>query len=138
MDGRIELLAEHQQSKNMYMCTNKLQTTLTNYKLQTTNLPPDVLNAVRTLYNGAETSVKVNGTLSPPFPNTSGVKQGCPLSGILYILTQEVQLHMIRTDPAIRGIPIPRDPTAPFPPLPCACPRAATRSQSVASSTTRW
>ena len=75
--------------------------------LQAFNLPPDVLNAVRTLYNGAETRVKVNGTLSPPFPNTSGVKQGCPLLGILYILTQEVQLHMIRTDPAIRGIPIP-------------------------------
>ena len=44
---------------------------------------------------------------STPFPNTSGVKQGCPLSGILYILVQEVQLHMIRTDAAIRGIPIP-------------------------------
>ena len=29
--------------------------------LQAFNLPPDVLNAVRTLYNGPLTSVKVNG-----------------------------------------------------------------------------
>ena len=63
--------------------------------------------AVRTLYNGAETRVKVNGQLGAPFPNKSGVKQGCPLSGVLYILVQEVQLHMIRSDPTIRGIPIP-------------------------------
>ena len=86
---------------------DRLQHTFMLDVLQAFNLPPDVLNAVRTLYNGAETRVKVNGMFSTPFPNTSGVKQGCPLSGILYILVQEVQLHMIRTDAAIRGIPIP-------------------------------
>ena len=72
--------------------------------LQAFNLPPDIINAVRTLYNGAETRVKVNGQLGTPFPNTSGVKQGCPLSGLLYILVQEVQLRMIRKDAGIRGI----------------------------------
>jgi len=41
------------------------------------NLPPSLINAVQTLYNNAETRVKVNGHLAPPFPNTSGVKQGC-------------------------------------------------------------
>ena len=86
---------------------DRLQHTFMLDVLQAFNLPPDVLNAVRTLYNGAETRVKVNGMFSAPFPNTSGVKQGCPLSGVLYILVQEVQLHMIRTDPAIQGIPIP-------------------------------
>ena len=75
--------------------------------LEAFNIPPDVIKAVKTLYTGAETRVKVNGQLGAPFPNTSGVKQGCPLSGILYILVQEVQLRMIRSDPAIRGIPIP-------------------------------
>ena len=100
-DGGIMLMLDNAKA------FDRLQHTFMLDVLQAFNLPPDVLNAVRTLYNGAETSVKVNGTLSPPFPNTSGVKQGCPLSGILYILTQEVQLHMIRTDPAIRGIPIP-------------------------------
>ena len=65
------------------------------------------MHAVKTLYSNAETRLKLNGRLSPPFPNTSGVKQGCPLSGILYVLVQEVQLRMIRADAAIKGIPIP-------------------------------
>ena len=82
------------------------------------NLPPSLINAVKTLYNGAETRAKITGHLAPPFPNTSGVKQGCPLSGLLYILVQEVQLRMIREDVGIRGIPIPGPvtPTANSPP----------------------
>ena len=75
--------------------------------LQAFNLPTDIINAVRTLYNGAETRVKLNGQLGGPFPNTSGVKQGDPVSGLLFILVQEVQLRMIRDDPSIKGIPIP-------------------------------
>ena len=75
--------------------------------LRAFNLPEDVVHAVKTLYSNAETRLKLNGRLSPPFPNTSGVKQGCPLSGILYVLVQEVQLRMIRADAAIKGIPIP-------------------------------
>jgi len=75
--------------------------------LRAFNLPDSLINAVRTLYNGAETRVKINGHLAAPFPNTSGVKQGCPLSGLLYVLVQEVQLRMIREDTSIRGIPIP-------------------------------
>ena len=43
--------------------------------LQAFNLPTDIINAVRTLYNGAETRVKLNGQLGGPFPNTSGIKQ---------------------------------------------------------------
>ena len=75
--------------------------------LRAFNLPDSLIDAVRTLYNGAETRVKINGHLTAPFPNTSGVKQGCPLSGLLYILVQEVQLRMIREDSSIHGIPIP-------------------------------
>ena len=75
--------------------------------LQAFNLPTDIINAVRALYNGAETRVKLNGQLGGPFPNTSGVKQGDPVSGLLFILVQEVQLRMIRDDPSIKGIPIP-------------------------------
>jgi len=75
--------------------------------LRAFNLPPSLINAVQTLYKDAETRVKINGHLTSPFPNTSGVKQGCPLSGLLYILVQEVQLRMIREDTTIRGIPIP-------------------------------
>ena len=75
--------------------------------LKAFKLPDDLISAVRTLYKDVQTRVKINGRLCAPFPNTSGVKQGCPLSGILYVLVQEVQLYMIRSDPGIKGIPIP-------------------------------
>ena len=40
---------------------DRLQHTFMIEVLQAFNLPPDIINAVRTLYNGAETRVKVNG-----------------------------------------------------------------------------
>ena len=86
---------------------DRLQHTFMIEVLRAFNLPEDIVHAVKTLYSNAETRLKLNGRLSAPFPNTSGVKQGCPLSGILYVLVQEVQLRMIRADKAIKGIPIP-------------------------------
>ena len=86
---------------------DRLQHTFMIEVLRAFNLPEDIVHAVKTLYSNAETRLKLNGRLSAPFPNTSGVKQGCPLSGILYVLVQEVQLRMIRADKGIKGIPIP-------------------------------
>ena len=80
------------------------------------NLPKGLIDAVRTLYNGAQTKVKLNGVTGSEFENTSGVRQGCPLSPLLYVLVQEVQLRMIRDDPAIAGITIP-DPDGNAPPV---------------------
>ena len=75
--------------------------------LEAFNLPSCLIDAVRTLYKDAEISVKLNGQRGAPFTCSSGVKQGCPLSALLYILVQEVQMRMIRDDPRIQGIPIP-------------------------------
>ena len=75
--------------------------------LRAFNLPEGLVAAVRTMYNGAHTTVKVNGILGTPFANTSGVRQGCPLSPLLYIFVHEVQLRMIRDCPGIEGIQLP-------------------------------
>ena len=84
--------------------------------LQAFNLPTELVHAVKTLYNGANVAVKLNGEVGRSFTQMSGVKQGCPLSPLLYILVQEVQMRMIRQDPEIEGIPIPdhdgRDPVS--------------------------
>ena len=64
-------------------------------------LPASLVSAVRTLYCDAQTQVKVNGVCAPAFRCTSGVKQGCPLSALLYVLVQEVQMRMIRWDTRI-------------------------------------
>ena len=89
------------------------------------NLPSGLIDAVRTLYNGAQTKVKLNGVTGNEFDNTSGVRQGCPLSSLLYVLVQEVQLRMIRDDPEIAGIAIP-DPDGNAPPVAAPAPGAAT------------
>lgn len=44
------------------------------------------------------TLLKINGGLSAPFSIQRGVKQGCPLSEMLYSLAIEPLLHKLQTD----------------------------------------
>ena len=43
------------------------------------------------LYNGANTAVKANGEIGRAFAQLAGVRQGCPLSPLLYIFVHEVR-----------------------------------------------
>ncbi len=56
----------------------------------------DFVNKIKVLYNDTESVVKVNGGLSAPFKLTRGVRQGCPLSGMLYSVAIEPFLHKVR------------------------------------------
>ena len=51
--------------------------------------------------------VNDNGYLSPFFVLSRGVRQGCPLSPLLYVLVSEVLAVNIRANPPITGLPIP-------------------------------
>jgi len=46
----------------------------------------DFLEAVRDIYDGASSSVSVAGGMTADVPVQSGVKQGCPLSGLIFIM----------------------------------------------------
>jgi len=70
-------------------------------------MPEPFVRAVEVLYKAATTSIKLNCEEGRPFGNTAGIRQGCPLSPLLYIFVQEVQMRMLREDERIRGIPIP-------------------------------
>ena len=48
-----------------------------------------------------------NGFLSSPFPLTRGVRQGCPLSLLLYIINGEVINLNVKSNTKIVGYPIP-------------------------------
>ena len=59
------------------------------------------------LYTDCSSRVSVNGHTTEPFKVLSGVRQGCPLSVILFILAMEPLVCGIRQDPLIHGLPVP-------------------------------
>ena len=51
--------------------------------------------------------LSVNGYLSSFFSLSRGVRQGCPLSPLLYVLVSEVLAVNIRANPRIEGLTLP-------------------------------
>ena len=62
---------------------------------------------IRLLYTDVHSAVSVNGFLTDFFQVTRGVRQGCPLSPLLYVLVMESLACAVRTDPKIDGFPLP-------------------------------
>ena len=59
---------------------------------------------VRLLYTAVRSSVLVNGYTSRPFKPSRGVRQGCPLSPLLYVLSMEVLAANVGCHPDITGL----------------------------------
>ena len=60
------------------------------------------------MYQNPQAVVQVNGRCSKAFAIELSVRQGCPMSPLLYVLTLEPLLHRLRdegTNPALRGVP---------------------------------
>ena len=53
---------------------------------------------IRLLYTDVHSAVVVNGFVSESFPVTRGVRQGCPLSPLLYVLAMESLARAVRAD----------------------------------------
>lgn len=62
---------------------------------------------VKLLYNDLFSSVLVNGWKTDPFLVKSGVRQGCPLSPLLFVCCIEMFAGFIRAEKGIQGIVIP-------------------------------
>ncbi|KAJ8351007.1 hypothetical protein AAFF_G00165500, partial [Aldrovandia affinis] len=67
---------------------------------------PRFIGWVRTLYAGVYSCVRVNGFLSGPVEQL-GVRQGCPLSPLLYVLFMEPFAELVRRDPGVDGVRLP-------------------------------
>ena len=68
--------------------------------------PEKFIHHIRTLYKNIETCVLNGGTTTGSFLLSRAVKQGCPVSGLLFILVIEVFSIKIRISPEIEGIVI--------------------------------
>ncbi len=75
--------------------------------LEHMGFPPKFYNTVKSLYTNAETIVMINGEMSEPFFVTRGVRQGDPLSCLLFNLAIEPLACLLRNSD-LKGVKIPR------------------------------
>ena len=75
--------------------------------LETMNFGASFCSWVKLLYSNIFSCVIVNDYVSGLFPVTRGVRQGYPLSPLLYILVAETIASAIRKDPNIDGFLLP-------------------------------
>ena len=65
-----------------------------------------MISIIEALYNNMEAQIKINGKLSQSFPIETKVRQGCPLSMILYLILAEVIITNIIKNKDIKGITV--------------------------------
>lgn len=70
------------------------------------NIPDEFITTIQALYSGGETTVMVNGVMSTPFEVIRGVRQGDPISCLLFNLAIEPLSQMIQSSPDLEGIMI--------------------------------
>lgn len=66
--------------------------------LEKFNFGQSFIHWVKTIYNNAESCVSNNGWTSKPLQIKKGIRQGCPLSALLFLLVAEVLASNIRKD----------------------------------------
>ena len=71
---------------------------------------PSFQKWVKIVYSNIGSHVIVNGYLSSRIDIHHGVRQGCPLSPLLYVLSFEPLASAIRQNPIIQGVPTVDDP----------------------------
>ena len=72
--------------------------------LETFGFGASLVQWVKTFYNNIQSCVINNGYATPFFELERGVRQGCPLSGILFVIAVKILANSIRDDQLIMGI----------------------------------
>jgi len=70
------------------------------------NFRSDIKRWIRIFYPNTESAVQNNSFITSWFKPPKGVRQGCPLSPYLFILSAEVLSNKIRQDFNVRGIKV--------------------------------
>ena len=64
------------------------------------------LNIIKAIYDKPSANIILNGIKLKAFPLRSGIRQGCPLSPLLFNIVLEVLAMAIREEKEIKGIKI--------------------------------
>ncbi|MGL4568696.1 MAG: reverse transcriptase domain-containing protein, partial [Fusobacteriaceae bacterium] len=67
----------------------------------------DFIGWIRALYTGSNFLVTVNGNVGQGFEGKGGLRQGCSLSPLLFILYMEPMAEAIRLDSRIKEFVVP-------------------------------
>ena len=83
---------------------NTIEWDFINSSLKKFNFGPDIQNWVKILYNNVSSCVLNNGFALEFFSVERGIRQGCPLSRLLFVIGIEILAREIKNDTAIKGI----------------------------------
>ena len=72
--------------------------------LESFNFGPNFKKWIKVLYSNPQSCVINNGHYSSFFNTTRGIRQGCPISALLFILVVEIMAINIRENKKIKGI----------------------------------
>ena len=75
--------------------------------LETSNFGPHFKKWIKIIYSNPFSALLINNKFSKLFPIERSVKQGDPLSSLIFVLTLEPLLEKIRCDKLISGVKIP-------------------------------
>ena len=74
--------------------------------LQKFNFGPQFIHWIKTIYSNPGAKIKNNGWLSDTFTISRGIRQGCPVSALLFIIAVEVLALNLKNDITVHGIKI--------------------------------
>ena len=74
--------------------------------METFGIGQSFIDWVKIIYSNATTKVKINGHLTANIPLKRGVRQGCPLSSLLYVLVIEILALALRKNKNIVGFQV--------------------------------
>ena len=77
--------------------------------LRAYKIPEYLINWVSIIYSLVPTKLCINGQVTESILLKSGVRQGCPLSPLLFVLSIEPLANLIREHPEYRGVALPNN-----------------------------
>ena len=85
---------------------DKIQHPFMTKTLQNVGIEGTYLNIIKAIYRKCTANIILNGEKLKAFPLRSGIRQGCPLSPLLFNKALEVLATAIREEKEIKGIQI--------------------------------